>query len=63
MCADGREEGGEGGVMAEIRFCCVWSDYGKQVGCQVIRIDFSSPSKIVVYGHFLVTLPTQLMKH
>ena len=28
-----------------------------------LRLSFFFPSKIVVYGHCLVTLPTQLMKH
>ena len=38
---------------------------GKQKDLGSIRLGFpfSSLSKIVVYGHCLVTLPTQVMKH
>ena len=43
----------------------VWRLAGKQKDLGSIRFGspFSSIKKIVVYGHCLVTLPTQLMKH
>ena len=36
---------------------------GKQKALGSIRFGSPFSSKIVVYGHCLVTLPTQLMKH
>ena len=36
---------------------------GKQKDLGSIRFGSPFSSKIVVYGHCLVTLPTQLMKH